>query len=150
MLHGRRRLPRPAGCLGAHCRAAAAGRHGPPQLTPALLTAAVDQLLSAGTDAVLGLAADGGWWALGLRRPDPSLLLAVPMSTATTGAAQRARMADAGLSVAALPVLIDLDDADDARTVAAQCSATRFAEVHRALVCTATGAGTDRVEQVRA
>jgi rSAM/selenodomain-associated transferase 1 len=121
-----------------------------PQLTAALLTAAVDQLLSAGTDAVLGLAADGGWWALGLRRPDASLLLGVPMSTDTTGAAQRARLADAGLRVALLPVLIDVDDAEDARTVAAQCPATRFAEVHRALVGTATGAGTDLVEQVRA
>ena len=121
-----------------------------PQLTPALLTAAVDQLLSAGTDAVLGLAADGGWWALGLRRPDASVLLGVPMSTATTGAAQQARLADVGLCVAPLPVLVDVDDAEDARTVAAQCSATRFARVHRALVGTATGAGTDRVEQVRA
>lgn len=121
-----------------------------PQLTPALLTASVDQLLSAGTDAVLGLAADGGWWALGLRRPDASVLLGVPMSTDTTGAAQQARLADAGLSVAALPVLVDVDDAEDARTVAAQCPATRFAEVHRALVGTATGARTDRVERVRA
>jgi rSAM/selenodomain-associated transferase 1 len=123
-----------------------------PQLTPALLTAAVDHLLSAGTDAVLGLAADGGWWALGLRRPDASVLLGVPMSTATTGAAQQASLADAGFCVAALPVLIDVDDAEDARTVAAQCPATRFAEVHRALVGTATGTatGVDRVEQVTA
>ena len=121
-----------------------------PQLTPALLSAAVDQLLSAGTDAVLGLAADGGWWALGLRRPDASVLLGVPMSTDATGAAQQARLAVAGLRVAALPVLIDVDDAEDARAVAAQCPATRFAEVHRGLVGTTTGAGTDRVDRVRA
>ena len=121
-----------------------------PQLTPALLSAAVDQLLSAGTDAVLGLAADGGWWALGLRRPDASVLLGVPMSTDATGAAQQARLAVAGLRVAALPVLIDVDDAEDARAVAAQCPATRFAEVHRGLVGTAAGAGTDRVDRVRA
>ena len=121
-----------------------------PQVTPALLTAAVGRLLSAGTDAVLGLAADGGWWALGLRRPDASLLLEVPMSTDSTGAAQQARLVGAGLSVALLPVLTDVDDAEDARTVAAQCPASRFAEVHRTLVDTATAAGTDRVEQVRA
>ena len=121
-----------------------------PQLTPALLSAAVDQLLSAGTDAVLGLAADGGWWALGLRRPDAAVLLGVPMSTDATGAAQQARLAVAGLSVASLPVLIDVDDAEDARAVAAQCPATRFAEVHRGLVGTTTGAGTDRVDRVRA
>jgi uncharacterized protein len=118
-----------------------------PQVTPALLRAAVGRLLSPGTDAVLGLAADGGWWALGLRRPDASVLLGVPMSTDTTGAVQQARLADAGLSVGALPVLIDVDDAEDARTVAAQCPTTRFAEVHRALVGAATGAAADGVEQ---
>jgi uncharacterized protein len=118
-----------------------------PQVTPALLRAAVGRLLSPGTDAVLGLAADGGWWALGLRRPDTSVLLGVPMSTDTTGAVQQARLADAGLSVGALPVLIDVDDAEDARTVAAQCPTTRFAEVHRALVGAATGAAADGVEQ---
>ena len=104
-----------------------------PQLTPALLTAAARQLLSDGTDAVLGLAVDGGWWALGLRRPDASLLLGVPMSTDGTGAAQQARLAGAGLRVALLPVLTDVDDAQDARTVAAQCPASRFAGVHRRL-----------------
>ena len=104
-----------------------------PQLTPALLTAAVDDLLSEGTDAVLGLAADGGWWALGLRRPDASLLLGVPMSTDGTGAAQQARLAGAGLRVALLPVLTDVDDAEDAATVAAQCPASGFADAHRRL-----------------
>ena len=104
-----------------------------PQVTPALLGAAVGRLLSAGTDAVLGRAADGGWWALGLRRPDASLLLGVPMSTDGTGAAQQARLAGAGLRVAPLPVLTDVDDAEAARTVAGQCPMSRFAEVHRGL-----------------
>jgi len=119
-----------------------------PQLTPALLTAAVGQLLSAGTDAVLGLAADGGWWALGLRRPDASLLLDVPMSTDRTGAAQSARLAGAGLRVALLPELTDVDDAEDAGAVAAQCPASRFAEVHRALAGAAPG--TERAQRVGA
>ena len=118
-----------------------------PQLTPALLTAAEAQLLSDGTDAVLGLARDGGWWALGLRRPDASLLLGVPMSTDGTGAAQRARLAGAGLSVGALPVLTDVDDAESARAVADQCPRSGFAEAHRALVGTSTA---DRVEQLGA
>ena len=118
-----------------------------PQVTPALLVAAVERLLSPGTDAVLGLADDGGWWALGLRRPDASLLLGVPMSTDGTGAAQQARLADAGLRVGLLPVLTDVDDAEDAGAVAAQCPASRFAAVHRALAGTATGA--DRGERVR-
>ena len=121
-----------------------------PQLTPALLTAAAAQLLADGTDAVLGLAGDGGWWALGLRRPDASLLLGVPMSTDRTGAAQGARLAAAGLSVTLLPLLTDVDDADAARSVAAQSPGSRFAAVHRALAGPATRCGADRVEQVRA
>lgn len=104
-----------------------------PQVTPALLTAAAGQLLSDGTDAVLGLALDGGWWALGLRRPDASLLLGVPMSTDDTGAVQSARLARAGLSVVQLPALTDVDDADDVRTVAGLCPTSRFAAVLAAI-----------------
>ena len=115
-----------------------------PQVAPALLTAAGEQLLSDGTDAVLGLAGDGGWWALGLRRPDASLLLGVPMSTDGTGAAQRTRLAGAGLSVTLLPELTDVDDADDARVVAGQCPGSRFAQVLGAL------AGSERTERVQA
>ena len=121
-----------------------------PQLTPALLSAAVGQLLHDGTDAVLGLADDGGWWALGLRRPDASLLLGVPMSTDGTGAAQSARLAGAGLRVTPLPVLTDVDDAEDALAVAQQCPASRFSAVLSALMAEAPGTtgahdgGTDR------
>ncbi len=98
-----------------------------PQVTPSLLAAAVECLLTDGTDAVLGLAHDGGWWALGLRRPDASLLLGVPMSTDRTGAVQHARLLSAGLRVHRLPALTDVDTADDARTVAEQCPSSRFA-----------------------
>ena len=123
-----------------------------PQVTPAMLTAAVGRLMSDGTDAVLGLAVDGGWWALGLRRPDASLLLGVPMSTDHTGAAQQARLAGAGLSVALLPALTDVDDAEDARAVAAQCPTSRFAFVLSGMVngapatTAADATGTDRPE----
>lgn len=89
-----------------------------PQLTPALLADGLDALALPGTDAVLGLAPDGGYWAIGLRRPDRALLEGVPMSTADTGAAQRRRLLDAGLRVAMLPELRDVDTIDDARIVA--------------------------------
>lgn len=86
-----------------------------PQVTPALLTAAVRALLAA--DAVLGLAADGGWWALGLARAVPGAFDGVAMSTATTGAEQAARLAALGLSPVALPVLRDVDTPADLAAV---------------------------------
>src|SRR5262249_8001589 len=69
-----------------------------PQVTPALLDGALDAL--GGTDAVLGLAEDGGWWGMGLRRPDPGAVLGVPMSRADTGERQLARLQVLGLEVA--------------------------------------------------
>jgi hypothetical protein len=97
-----------------------------PQLTPALLSSAAEQLLAVGTDAVLGPATDGGWWTLGLRRAEPALLIGVPMSTPHTYAAQLDRLLSAGLTVAVLPELTDVDDAPSAELVAAQAPASRF------------------------
>ena len=104
-----------------------------PQVTPSLLTGAVERLLALGTDAVLGLADDGGWWAMGLRRPDASLLRGVPMSTDHTGADQSARLVGAGLRVHLLPALTDVDTVEDARAVAEQCPSSRFAKALHAL-----------------
>lgn len=106
-----------------------------PQVTPAQLTAAVRALLSDSVDAVLGRAADGGWWALGLRRADPALLLGVPMSTPHTGAAQRARLDAARLRVIELPVLRDVDTPADARCVARTAPSSRFAAAFAELAC---------------
>ncbi|MFL6053001.1 MAG: TIGR04282 family arsenosugar biosynthesis glycosyltransferase [Actinoallomurus sp.] len=94
-----------------------------PQVTPAALTQAVRGLDDG--DAVFGPAADGGFWLLGLRRPDPRLLLGVPMSRPDTGAHQRARLR--GLRVTTLGTLTDVDTADDAVRVAALAPGTRFA-----------------------
>jgi rSAM/selenodomain-associated transferase 1 len=90
-----------------------------PQVTPALLSEAATALRT--HDAVFGPAADGGFWLLGLRRPDPGLIRGVPMSEPCTGAAQLARLHEAGLSVAVLPELTDVDTAADAIRVAARC-----------------------------
>jgi len=98
-----------------------------PQLTGRLIERCVTQLLSDGVDAVLGIARDGGWWAMGLRRPDPRLLLGIPMSTAGTGAAQRSRLVGAGLRVVDLPVLTDVDTAAEAWIVAGQAPGSWFA-----------------------
>ncbi|WP_026401738.1 TIGR04282 family arsenosugar biosynthesis glycosyltransferase [Actinomadura rifamycini] len=107
-----------------------------PQVTPALLAAAARAL--AGRDAVFGPAADGGFWLLGLRRPDARLLRGVPMSRPDTGAAQLARLRGAGLRAAALPELTDVDTPADAAAVAAAAEragggARRFAAAVRRL-----------------
>jgi glycosyltransferase A (GT-A) superfamily protein (DUF2064 family) len=99
-----------------------------PQLTPDLLSRCGAPLLTpGGPDAVLGLATDGGWWALGLRRARSALLHGVPMSTAGTGAAQLERLRSAGLTVELLPELTDVDDAASADEVARIAPGSRFA-----------------------
>jgi uncharacterized protein len=103
-----------------------------PQLTSGLLTEATDALATA--DAVLGLAADGGWWALGLRDAGHARVLRdIPTSTDDTGARTLTALRELGLRVAPLPVLRDVDTAADATEVAALCSPeSRFAAVVRA------------------
>ena len=103
-----------------------------PQLTPALLTDVLELLL-AGTGAVLGAAQDGGWWALGLHRPDDRLLVGVPMSSPDTGRHQRQRLDEAGLTVADLPVLRDIDEVADLLAVAELIPTGRLAGVVNAL-----------------
>ncbi|MFC8145622.1 DUF2064 domain-containing protein [Streptomyces paradoxus] len=97
-----------------------------PQLTPELLSGVGRD----GHDAWFGPATDGGFWALGFAQPARarSLVRGVPMSTDRTGAIQRSRLTEAGLSVADLPVLRDVDTAADAAQVAACCPpGSRFA-----------------------
>lgn len=96
-----------------------------PQLTPELLRVDLESL--GAPDAVLGRSSDGGFWGIGLRRPRPDVLLGVPMSTDRTGEVQRRRLVSAGLVVADLPVLTDVDTMADARLVARGCPGTRFA-----------------------
>ncbi|MEQ4724137.1 TIGR04282 family arsenosugar biosynthesis glycosyltransferase [Nonomuraea sp. B19D2] len=102
-----------------------------PQVTPALLGEAVDALER--RDAVFGPAADGGFWLLGLREPDPSLLRAVPMSHPETGKLQLDRLDRAGLTIHLLPELTDVDTAADAIAVAAQAPDSHFANTLRKL-----------------
>jgi len=139
-------VPQCGGPLDERLAGAFATAHGPalligmdtPQVTPDLL--AVDWEAA---DAYFGPAADGGFWALGLRVPDPALLRGVPMSTPSTGAVQRARLLAAGLRVADLPQLRDVDTAADAVAVAREAPRSRFAARARQLaaVLSPVGAG---------
>src|SRR4051794_8669198 len=90
---------------------------GTPQLTPALLDAGLFAVET--SDAALGPALDGGYWGIGLRRPDAAVFDGVPMSERCTGAIQRARLDALGLRTVALPPLRDVDTIADARAVAA-------------------------------
>ncbi|MFI0352975.1 TIGR04282 family arsenosugar biosynthesis glycosyltransferase [Actinomadura sp. 9N407] len=107
-----------------------------PQVTPALLEQARDALRTAG--AVFGPAADGGFWLLGLARPDARLLRGVPMSRPDTGRIQLDRLRAAGLDVALLPTLTDVDTAADAAQVAALAPHGRFAAAVEACLCGGT------------
>ncbi|MDN2497204.1 DUF2064 domain-containing protein, partial [Nocardia nova] len=78
--------------------------------------------LLAGPDAVLGPAADGGWWALGLCDVRPARVLAeVPMSTDRTGALTREALLRNGCRVEMLRELNDVDLYSDIAEVAAGC-----------------------------
>ncbi|MDP5183959.1 DUF2064 domain-containing protein [Blastococcus sp. BMG 814] len=94
-----------------------------PQVTADLLAGCLDRLVAADPgSAVLGVAPDGGWWALGLRSPAPAAVLAeVPMSREDTAERTRAALEHVGLEVLDLPVLTDIDHFPDAIAVARQC-----------------------------
>ena len=96
-----------------------------PQVRRQTLQTGLERL--ADSPAVLGPTADGGYWAVGLQRPDPRALLGVPMSTPHTLRAQRTRLLELGLRVAELERLRDVDTFLDAVDVAASTPSGMFA-----------------------
>ncbi len=103
-----------------------------PQVTPDMLTDCARRLQEA--PAVLGPAADGGWWVLGLRSPAAAeCLRTVPMSRPDTGLLTYRALHDMGIAVYPAPQLADFDIIDDVAAVREACRASsRFAEVTRA------------------
>jgi rSAM/selenodomain-associated transferase 1 len=131
--HGWDVIPQRGDGLAERLAAAFADAGGPalligmdtPQVTARQLRAGLAALEDA--DAAFGPAEDGGYWAIGLRAPDPAVFARVPMSRVYTGAIQRARLAALGLRTVDLPALRDVDDIAAARAVAAAAPASRFA-----------------------
>jgi glycosyltransferase A (GT-A) superfamily protein (DUF2064 family) len=83
-----------------------------PQLTPDLITRAHRALGGPGVDAALGLAADGGWWGLGLRDPAHAEVSTPPVRRRTPAGTCWLRRRR-GLAVTQLPIL-RMDTAADA------------------------------------
>jgi glycosyltransferase A (GT-A) superfamily protein (DUF2064 family) len=91
-----------------------------PQVTPDLLGDCAMTL--SGVDAVLGMACDGGWWILGVTRPEMAeCLRTVPMSQPNTGAVTLRALADTGMDVRLVAELADVDTFDDIAVVAHAC-----------------------------
>ncbi len=126
--------------IAAAFAAAARHAHGPalligmdtPQVGSALL-----QPWWQDADALIGLACDGGFWAVGFREPDPDLVGqavgGVPMSRPDTGSVQLARLRSLGMRTRLLPMFRDIDTAADAYAVARLCPRSRFAKVLRTM-----------------
>ncbi|HEY3548542.1 MAG TPA: DUF2064 domain-containing protein [Propionicimonas sp.] len=105
-----------------------------PQLRPSVLAEGLARLTAAdGPDAALGLAEDGGWWALGLRRSGAArCLVNVAMSTEHTGADTLAALKEEQHQVELLPTLRDVDTVGDVEAVAREARG-RFGALARAL-----------------
>ncbi len=112
----------------AHADAATAGGGLPvlqigmdtPQVTRELIGQCAAVLTEA--DAVLGMATDGGWWVLGLTRPEAAeCLRTVPMSTAETGDVTLGALRDTGVGVQLVAELADVDTVVDVMRVRREC-----------------------------
>jgi glycosyltransferase A (GT-A) superfamily protein (DUF2064 family) len=78
-------------------------------VTQDVLEDAARSLVSGEADAAFGPASDGGFWLLGLRRPDRSLVVGIPAPSESArteaGRLLRERLVSAGLRVAVAPRL---------------------------------------------
>jgi glycosyltransferase A (GT-A) superfamily protein (DUF2064 family) len=99
-----------------------------PQVSAALLADCGRRLVEA--SAVLGMALDGGWWALGVHASEHAeCLRGVPMSQPNTGALTLNALLNNAISVSLLEELTDVDVVDDIAAVRKDCRSTsRFTQ----------------------
>ncbi len=103
-----------------------------PQVCVSDLERAAAALLAPGVDAVLGPADDGGYWLIGVRRPEPGMFADVAMSTDHTASDQLGRLGALGLRCTVIHRLRDVDTVSDACAVAELAPNTSFAVTLRA------------------
>lgn len=103
-----------------------------PQVSAELLGHCARRLLDA--PAVLGLARDGGWWALGVGSPGMAdVLRSVPMSQSNTGELTWRALRNRGVDVQIIDELADVDTIDDIEVVRRSCvPGSRFVRATRA------------------
>jgi uncharacterized protein len=103
-----------------------------PQVTADLLTECAQSLVT--TDAVFGLAHDGGWWVFGMAEAAMAdILRTIPTSRSDTGVVTLTALRDTGVDVTLVPVLADVDTAEDIDAVRRECAPdSRFARVTQA------------------
>jgi rSAM/selenodomain-associated transferase 1 len=82
-----------------------------PTLPPSFLSRAIASLRQQGDRMVLGPAADGGYFLIGLKHPHRHLFTNIAWGTDTVAESTRQRAAEIGLSVTELPEWYDIDDA---------------------------------------
>lgn len=89
--------------------------------------------LDSGADAVIGMAHDGGYWVLGLHRPNRMVFEGVPMSTRDTGELQRVRLESLGMRIAVLPDTFDIDTTAELDRLVEEHPDLRTSNVWRAI-----------------
>jgi rSAM/selenodomain-associated transferase 1 len=94
-----------------------------PTLPMAYVTEAATALSGATCDVVLGPCEDGGYYLVGLRRPQPALFEGIPWSTDAVFAMTLQRARARGLSVHVLPQWFDVDTEADLRRLHADLTA---------------------------
>ena len=91
-----------------------------PTLPTAILVEAARQLLLPGERLVIGPAADGGYYLIGLKQPHRRLFEDIAWSTERVFRQTAERAAEIGLDLTALPVWYDVDDVASLRQLIAE------------------------------